>query len=95
VGGPPPNGHRLVHSRSLDFTSDGTAPGSIQVPGSGQHVPTIALLVGSGVVVASELFLLWHEAQRRPQAQPAPPWRKALPSRIKRAASVGLVIRGQ
>jgi drug/metabolite transporter (DMT)-like permease len=38
-------------------------------------VPTIALLVGSGIVVGSGLFLLWHESQRRqqPQAGPAPP----------------------
>jgi drug/metabolite transporter (DMT)-like permease len=28
-------------------------------------VPTPGLLVGSGIVVASGLFLLWHEAQRR------------------------------
>ena len=28
-------------------------------------VPTIALLVGSAIVVASGLFLLWHEAQAR------------------------------
>ena len=28
-------------------------------------VPTNGLLVGSGVVVASGIFLLWHEAQRR------------------------------
>jgi drug/metabolite transporter (DMT)-like permease len=28
-------------------------------------VPTIGLLVGSALVVASGLFLLWHEAQRR------------------------------
>jgi drug/metabolite transporter (DMT)-like permease len=34
-------------------------------------VPTLGLLVGSGIVVGSGLFLLWHEAQRRP-AQPAP-----------------------
>jgi hypothetical protein len=26
-------------------------------------VPTLGLLVGSGIVVASGLFLLWHEAQ--------------------------------
>ncbi len=32
------NGRKLVHSRSLDFTSDGIAPGSIQVPGSGQPI---------------------------------------------------------
>jgi drug/metabolite transporter (DMT)-like permease len=35
------------------------------------EVPSIGLLVGSGIVVASGLFLLWHEAQRRSQAQPA------------------------
>jgi len=28
-------------------------------------VPTIGLIVGSVVVVASGLFLLWHEARRR------------------------------
>jgi drug/metabolite transporter (DMT)-like permease len=28
-------------------------------------VPTIGLLAGSGIVVASGLFLLWHETQRR------------------------------
>jgi drug/metabolite transporter (DMT)-like permease len=28
-------------------------------------VPTIGLLAGSGIVVASGLFLLWHEAQRK------------------------------
>jgi len=28
-------------------------------------MPTIGLLVGSGVVVASGMFLLWHEARRR------------------------------
>jgi len=28
-------------------------------------VPTVGLLVGSGVVIASGMFLLWHEAQRR------------------------------
>jgi drug/metabolite transporter (DMT)-like permease len=28
-------------------------------------VPTIGLLIGSGIVVASGLFLLWHETQRR------------------------------
>jgi drug/metabolite transporter (DMT)-like permease len=33
-------------------------------------LPTIGLLIGSGIVVASGLFLLWHEAQRRPPAQP-------------------------
>ena len=32
-------------------------------------VPTLGLLIGSGIVVGSGLFLLWHEAQRRP----APP----------------------
>jgi drug/metabolite transporter (DMT)-like permease len=33
-------------------------------------VPTIGLLIGSGIVVASGLFLLWHEAQRK-RATPA------------------------
>jgi drug/metabolite transporter (DMT)-like permease len=28
-------------------------------------VPTTALIIGSGVVIASGMFLLWHEAQRR------------------------------
>ena len=28
-------------------------------------VPTPGLLVGSAIVVASGLFLLWHESQRR------------------------------
>ena len=54
------NGRRLVHSRSLDFTSDGIAPGSIQVPGSGQPIvllvdrqttggyPKIATVVSDG-----------------------------------------------
>ena len=32
------NGRKLVHARSLDFTSDGIAPGSVQVPGSGQPI---------------------------------------------------------
>jgi biotin-dependent carboxylase-like uncharacterized protein len=36
------NGRRLVHSRSLDFTSDGIAPGSIQVPGNGQPIALLA-----------------------------------------------------
>ena len=31
-------------------------------------VPTIGLLIGSSIVVASGLFLLWHEAQRRREA---------------------------
>jgi drug/metabolite transporter (DMT)-like permease len=35
------------------------------------EVPSIGLLVGSGIVVASGLYLLWHEAQRRPQGEPA------------------------
>lgn len=33
-------------------------------------VPTVALLVGSGIVVASGLYLLWHEAQK-PKPRPA------------------------
>jgi drug/metabolite transporter (DMT)-like permease len=28
-------------------------------------MPTPALIVGSAIVIASGLFLLWHEAQRR------------------------------
>jgi len=28
-------------------------------------VPTTALLAGSGIVIASGMFLLWHEAKRR------------------------------
>ncbi len=31
--------------------------------------PTLALLVGSGIVVGCGLFLLWHEAKRRPPVQ--------------------------
>jgi drug/metabolite transporter (DMT)-like permease len=34
-------------------------------------IPTISLLVGSGVVVVSGLFLLYHEAQREPKSVPA------------------------
>jgi drug/metabolite transporter (DMT)-like permease len=34
-------------------------------------VPTIGLLAGSGIVVASGLFLLWHESQLRRAAQQA------------------------
>ena len=34
-------------------------------------VPTLGLLVGSGIVVASGLFLLWHESQLRRAAQQA------------------------
>jgi drug/metabolite transporter (DMT)-like permease len=34
-------------------------------------IPTISLLVGSGVVVASGLFLLYHEAQRSTRSAPA------------------------
>jgi drug/metabolite transporter (DMT)-like permease len=34
-------------------------------------VPTVGLLVGSGIVVASGLFLLWHEAQSQREAQRA------------------------
>jgi drug/metabolite transporter (DMT)-like permease len=33
-------------------------------------VPTLGLLVGSGIVVASGLFLLWHEAQRPTPSAP-------------------------
>jgi drug/metabolite transporter (DMT)-like permease len=34
-------------------------------------VPTLGLLAGSGIVVASGLFLLWHESQLRRAAQQA------------------------
>ena len=34
-------------------------------------VPTIGLLAGSGVVVGSGMFLLWHEARRRRMKLPA------------------------
>jgi len=36
-------------------------------------VPTVALLIGSGIVVGCGLFLLWHESKgkSRPQARPA------------------------
>jgi drug/metabolite transporter (DMT)-like permease len=32
-------------------------------------VPTIGLIIGSGIVVASGLFLLWHEGKRRRAAE--------------------------
>jgi drug/metabolite transporter (DMT)-like permease len=35
-------------------------------------VPTLALLVGSGIVVLSGLCLLWHEAQQRPKPVATP-----------------------
>ncbi len=34
-------------------------------------VPTLGLLIGSGIVVASGLFLLWREGQRKRSASPA------------------------
>jgi drug/metabolite transporter (DMT)-like permease len=34
-------------------------------------VPTLALILGSGIVVGSGLFLLWHESKRRPPARSA------------------------
>jgi hypothetical protein len=34
-------------------------------------VPTIGLLVGSGIVIGSGLFLLWHETRRRSAMHPA------------------------
>lgn len=41
------------------------------------EIPSAALLIGSGVVIASGLYLLWREAARRavpsaPEAQPSP-----------------------
>ena len=35
------------------------------------EVPSIELLIGSCIVVASGLFLLWHETQRRRRVKPA------------------------
>jgi drug/metabolite transporter (DMT)-like permease len=34
-------------------------------------IPTVGLLIGSGIVVASGLFLLWHESRARQAAQSA------------------------
>jgi drug/metabolite transporter (DMT)-like permease len=42
-------------------------------------MPTVSLLVGSGIVVASGLFLLYREAQR--EAPPAPKAREAIAAR--------------
>ena len=36
-------------------------------------VPTIGLLIGSGIVVGSGLFLLWHETKQRVAVKPAAP----------------------
>ena len=36
-------------------------------------VPTIGLLVGSAIVVASGLFLIWHESRKKKQTPPAEP----------------------
>jgi drug/metabolite transporter (DMT)-like permease len=36
-------------------------------------VPTIGLLVGSAIVVASGLFLIWHESRKKKQAPPSSP----------------------
>jgi Flp pilus assembly protein TadB len=33
------------------------------------EIPTPALLIGSAIVVASGLFLLWHEARRKAAAK--------------------------
>jgi drug/metabolite transporter (DMT)-like permease len=35
------------------------------------EVPTVALLAGSCIVVASGLFLLWHETKNKKGSQPA------------------------
>jgi drug/metabolite transporter (DMT)-like permease len=35
------------------------------------EIPTVGLIAGSAIVVASGLVLLWHEAKQRPAAQPA------------------------
>jgi drug/metabolite transporter (DMT)-like permease len=34
-------------------------------------IPTLGLIAGSGIVVASGLFLLWHEARRKQRPSPA------------------------
>jgi drug/metabolite transporter (DMT)-like permease len=44
-------------------------------------VPTISLLVGSGIVVASGLFLLYREAQRETASPPVPKAREAIAAR--------------
>jgi drug/metabolite transporter (DMT)-like permease len=44
-------------------------------------VPTIGLIIGSVIVVVSGLFLLWHEARRRPARLPAMPVAGAQPAR--------------
>jgi drug/metabolite transporter (DMT)-like permease len=44
-------------------------------------IPTISLLVGSGVVVVSGLFLLYHEAQRQPKSAPTAKPAKAIAAR--------------
>lgn len=36
-------------------------------------IPTIGLLIGSGIVVTSGLFLLWHEARDRERGRPGAP----------------------
>jgi drug/metabolite transporter (DMT)-like permease len=43
-------------------------------------VPTLGLLVGSSIVVACGLFLLWHEARRRWPPQPATTAAASVPS---------------
>jgi drug/metabolite transporter (DMT)-like permease len=44
-------------------------------------VPTLGLLFGAGIVVACGLFLLWHEAQRRPPLQSITPAAESVRSR--------------
>jgi drug/metabolite transporter (DMT)-like permease len=36
-------------------------------------IPSRGLLIGSAIVVASGIFLLWHEARLRRAAGPVPP----------------------
>ena len=51
-------------------------------------VPTVGLLVGSAIVVASGLFLLWHESGGRPsQLRAGMRWLKARISRPRLATS--------
>jgi hypothetical protein len=54
-------------------------------------VPTIGLLVGSSIVVASGLFLLWHEAQRRSPAPSASRIAESAPEQGSSAAASGLM----
>ena len=66
------DGARLVHARGADILSDGTAPGSVQVPGSGQPIVLLADRQTTGgyakiaTVISADLPVL---ARRRPGDQ--------------------------